>query len=554
MEETLDKRDLIGTLLAGRFRIQSLLGEGAMGQVFVAEHEGLGRKVAVKVLHQFVEDDPRLVERFRREARAASNLDHPNIVTITDFGRTEEDQLYLVMEYIHGLSLADATLKAAPGRLPFARVLSILVQICNAVDCAREAGVVHRDLKPENVLLGQGRSGQDVVKILDFGLAKMVDTPELSRLTRKGEVFGTPAYMSPEQARGDQVDHRSDLYSVGVMAYELLSGRLPFAYPSIVQLLRAHQGEVPARPSSHLGPTDWPIPADVEAMVMRCLEKNPNDRPSSLTELRRLLEPYLQRISLNASRIIPRVVLQQVTQEAEGNLYDCFEVTCEYTSTDAITATLLPELVPDEPLEPEILEEAPSEDQLTPENAPAPWYWSRVISKAKALAGHLREQRLGSVEITQALATLAELEDRTMGLETEMALAQSRIIELESVTREAESRLRHAVMDLSIERGRLMDEGEVGPQVIQDLDTQIRALEGRLAEVHRDQVETLAALEKAISARQIHVEHYQKEQTEAEARLLNVLHRVRPQPCPLDIAVAYDRIEELLRAMQNVQG
>jgi hypothetical protein len=351
------------------------------------------------------------------------------------------------------------------------------------------------------------------------------------------------------------VDHRADIYSVAVMAYELFSGRLPFVYNTIPRLLIAHQQEPPTPPSTHVQPGDWPIPAEIEALIMRSLAKAPDARPGSLADLQALLQARAKRLAGPSSRIIPQVVLNQVTQVTQNPLSDWCEVTVEHTSTDAVGATMLGEELLVEELEEyaEPLDGLASDEDI-PQGASTDWYWSRITSKAKALAQHLRDQRLGAIELTTTLGELANLEERTTSLETEIALARSRIDELEAITHEAESRLRFAVMDLSMERGRLIDEHDVAPHIIHDLDFQIRALEGRLAEVHRERAQKLAALEEAIGARQQHVEHYRKVQTNAEANLLNLLHRVRPNPCPDDLDQAYRRLEQLLHTMQTAQG
>jgi len=540
----MSKGGLVGQVLAGRFRIADLLGAGAMGEVYVAEHSMLGRQFAIKVLHESVENDERLVERFRREARAASYLTHPNIVSIIDFGRTEEDQLYLVMEYVPGQSLMDAINALKGGRMQFARAVSILEQLTSAVQAAHEVGVVHRDLKPDNVLLADGGRGHEQVKILDFGLAKMMQDSELSRLTRKGEIFGTPAYMSPEQARGDFVGPAADIYSIGVMAYELCAGRLPFLYNTIPRLLIAHQQEVPVPPSQHVRPGEWPIPNEIEAAILKCMAKEPAQRPSSVAELSSLFDHYAARARAMPSKVVPQVVLQEPADGEDGDSDWC-EVTYDATG-DAYTATLLGDEHVVEEIEPS--EPPPGE---APEGASREWYWSQAVKKAKSLAHFLREQRLGTPELTRILGELADLEERTLSLDTEIALARSRTSELEKMTREAESRLRYAVMDLSMERGRLVDEGQVSSGVIQDLDFQIQSLESRLSEVYSERSQKMIKLEQSIRAREEHLVHYREQQVNAEARLVNTLHRSRPAVCPPDVQQGYLRLEDLLRAMQR---
>lgn len=262
---------LVGTLLADRYRIDQLLGEGGMGQVYRVEHVHMRKAVALKVLHRELTAQKEIVARFEREAVAAARIEHPHVAAATDFGRLADGSFYLVLEFVEGRSLTH--LMAAEGRLPVRRALAITRQISDALSAAHEAGIVHRDLKPDNVMLVAREQNEDFVKVLDFGIAKVQndDTSDQPALTKAGTVFGTPEYMAPEQARGAATDARADLYTLGMMLYEMLSGRTAFADPELIVVLTRQMTKEPP-----------PLPADVDAetqaLVMTLLAKDPDDR------------------------------------------------------------------------------------------------------------------------------------------------------------------------------------------------------------------------------------------------------------------------------------
>ncbi|HKU44164.1 MAG TPA: serine/threonine-protein kinase, partial [Polyangiales bacterium] len=216
------KDPLIGRTIGGSYCILELVGVGGMGRVYRAEQRMLGRTVAIKVIHPHLLSDEQSVARFYTEARAASRLNHPNSVSIIDFGRTDDGILYLVMEYLQGKDLA--RLMREDGPLPTARICDIVSAVLEALGEAHALGVVHRDLKPENVIIERLKSSRDLVKVVDFGLAKLLSGQQgQASITLPGLVCGTPDYMSPEQGRGEEVDARGDIYSVGVMLFELLT-------------------------------------------------------------------------------------------------------------------------------------------------------------------------------------------------------------------------------------------------------------------------------------------------------------------------------------------
>jgi serine/threonine protein kinase len=300
---------LAGTILADRYHIKRLCGEGGMGRVYEAEHVEIGKRVAVKVLHPAYTRTPDVVERFRREARAASKIYHPNIVNVTDSGTVGDGSFFFVMEYIEGVELGYVIHREGP--LQPARVLHVAAQMCDALQAAHDAGVIHRDLKPENILLvtpaspksssslpklselelmkpptpATAQSPLDFVKVLDFGIAKNVDVDEPTsikrRLTRPGVAMGTPEYMAPEQAAGKPADPRSDIYAVGSIMYEMLTGTPPYDGDNVMEVLHKKANEVPKR-VRQIRPE---VPEVVEALVERAMARSALDRPQTMAAL-----------------------------------------------------------------------------------------------------------------------------------------------------------------------------------------------------------------------------------------------------------------------------
>ncbi len=284
--ETTKSEGLAPGTVVGSYRLIEMLGQGGMGFVYRAEHTRISRKVAIKMLRPEFASNPKAVERFFSEAKAANQIAHENIVEITDFVEDDKDYNYVIMELLKGRELSDAL---GDEKFPLARSLGIAVQMCDALSAVHDAGIVHRDLKPENIFLTR-RSGQrDFVKILDFGIAKLTDRTGLSTSnTAAGAVFGTPDYMSPEQARGTSVDHRSDIYGFGVILFEMVTGTKLFDAPTFAEVLVMQMKTEPPTPSS-ANKLMHAIPPELEEIILQCLEKDPNDRPDKMEEVGKLL-------------------------------------------------------------------------------------------------------------------------------------------------------------------------------------------------------------------------------------------------------------------------
>jgi len=292
---------LIGKTLNEKYCIEARLGIGGMGTVYRARHVLIDRLVAIKILNQrFVEDDSARA-RFQREAKAAGRLQHLNAVSVTDFGETPEGYVYIVMELLEGRTLREIVAKEAP--LEIARAVSIMLQTSAAVAAAHEAGVIHRDLKPANIFVTQRSDVPAVVKVLDFGIAKVaaetLDDDDPKNLTQVGVMIGTPRYMSPEQCNGLTLTPSADVYSLGVIFYEMLTGSVPFSGSSPLAIALKHASDYPRPPREIVAS----IPEDLEWLVLRTLEKRPEDRPADASEFRTELFEIAERLGLEHAAI-----------------------------------------------------------------------------------------------------------------------------------------------------------------------------------------------------------------------------------------------------------
>jgi tetratricopeptide (TPR) repeat protein/predicted Ser/Thr protein kinase len=268
-----------GEKIAGRYQVVKLLGQGGMGAVYQARQLSMDRMVALKLIHPKAGHSDETVKRFQREMQAGSRIEHPNVIEVFDYGE-DQGRLFLAMEFLDGKPLSKV-LEAGP--LPVPRILHIAGQIVRALGAAHQRGIAHRDLKPDNVMLLERYGESDFVKVLDFGIARFLeDGGDVSHMTAEGALIGTPMYMSPEQALGQAIDHRSDFYSLGVMLYQMALGRPPFVGPTLASLIVAHAHEAPTPPST-LKP--GLVPPPLEALILRLLAKSPAERPADAAAL-----------------------------------------------------------------------------------------------------------------------------------------------------------------------------------------------------------------------------------------------------------------------------
>ncbi len=284
---------LVGRTIAGKYAIVAFLGGGSMGKVYQARQLGLDKSVAIKVMNQKLARDEAFAVRFYREAKAAARLDHPNSTRVLDFGEEPDGLLYIAMEYLDGRDLEQVIQKESP--IDCRRIAMIANQMLSAIAVAHDVGIIHRDLKPENVMLIRGvdeeGAPREMVKVCDFGIAKLVDrTTEGPARTTSGLVVGTPEYMSPEQGKGESVDARSDIYSVGVMLYEMITARVPFAAETPIAIVFRHVTEEPKAPSLWRADTD----PRLEQICLRALQKNKDDRFQTAREMRAALRVILR--------------------------------------------------------------------------------------------------------------------------------------------------------------------------------------------------------------------------------------------------------------------
>jgi serine/threonine protein kinase len=453
---------MIGTLLDGRFRILRKIGEGAMGEVYLAEHVRLHRREALKVLLPQFEPHAAFLSRFRREARAVNRLQHPNIVTIYDYGQLPNGRFYLSMEYVEGTRLDEVLRRTGPLAVP--RAVHLLSQLADAVDHAHARGVVHRDLKPSNLVSSPGRP--ENVKVLDFGLAKILsDDREHRRVTLRGSVFGTPAYMSPEQCEGITDDPRSDLYAIGVTAFELLTGQLVFD-GSPLEVADQHLDTPPDPPSKRL-PTGG-IPPEVDQVVLKCLEKDPAQRYQTGREIVASLKDVPGLLQTGRSRMRRTVTPDRRSTPPPDRRSSSGPDTLEAEFFDTqVSVPLAMDLITAEAARGELHEA------------------TRLLADALLDAGH------SDVQLLVGLTNVRQLENDLAALETQQETCLSRQEAALLAAREREGALRFAIGELRFERAQCLAERRPLPK---DVDFQIAELERRVFEVAQQDDREQAAL------------------------------------------------------------
>ncbi|HEY5950315.1 MAG TPA: serine/threonine-protein kinase [Kofleriaceae bacterium] len=306
--------DLVGREIAGRYRIVKKLGEGGMGAVYRGEQISLKRPVAVKVLRPELGSNQMILRRFNAEAEAVAKLSHPNTVNIYDFGQDSDGSLFIAMEYIEGRSLREALQKEGP--FSSTRAIHIAIQVAASLSDAHSHSIVHRDLKPDNVMLQDRGRSKDVVRVLDFGIAKLRDDNRATQqaMTQAGDMLGTPQYMAPEQIRGEAIDGRTDIYALGCMIYEMVTSRMPFEAATIMAMLSKHLIEQPVPPSQRR--PDLGIPPAIDQLVLAAMAKDAASRPATMDQFSELLHGVLASLPADPNRSAGMSVQQGVATPA----------------------------------------------------------------------------------------------------------------------------------------------------------------------------------------------------------------------------------------------
>lgn len=537
----------VGKTIAGRFKITGVIGEGGMGTVYMATHETLPRRFAIKILKEDLARDPVFVERFRREAIAASRVVHPNVASITDFGQLPEGHHYLVMEYLKGESLED--LLDRVGRLPLSRALHVLIQLSDALYHAHSMGVVHRDLKLENVMLCKVRQHSDVVKLVDFGIAIILDGDDESqkKATIKGQVFGTPEYMSPEQAMDHPQDGRSDVYSLGILGYELVVGEPPFLGEP-TEILHAHLRRQPAPPSASLPGVS--IPSAFDACVLRCLAKKPEERYPNAATLRGHLmkiRGLLTGIRHDADKLRETSQHPAFSLDNQG---DWNPIGKNMEKSLGLIDPAFGEDLPPPPGAGEDKRERIQEVTLSTNDLRAQYHQA-----LKELAFSLGESAIRSDQMTQLLNKLLQLEEEEAALAAQIALMEGNFERIRFETGDLETMLRHAILDLSLERTRLLDRCPNPDEEIlgkaKDLDFQIGELQSRLDEMLEERRRKIQSLNEEIQEFRNTKEQRSWETAEVYARLHEVVEKVRSGATGMKLKKLYERADELSQKLQK---
>ena len=534
-----------GRVVAGRFRIESVIGEGGMGTVYLANHVTLHRKYAIKVLKNDFAADQTYVERFRREAIAASRVVHPNVVYITDFGQLDEGSFYIVMEHLNGYGLDE--LLDSVGAVPLSRLLPMMIQLADALDYAGVLGVVHRDIKPENIMLCEIRGHKDVVKLVDFGIAKIVAEGLASqRITMRGQIFGTPEYISPEQAMDAEVDIRSDVYSLGIIAYELATGDPPFTgNPAMV--LRDHVKKPVLAPSAQM--PRQPIPPGFDGIVLRCLAKNPDERYQTAGALCRDLMKLRGQLAGMADELIrPRSKKPTSTHSGVAT-----------TGAWSILSTTRDPLVGLLDVNPPELSPMPSSGEET-RKAMKLAVSSRDLRQElhealRELAFCLSESAIRANQLSPVLNRLLQLEEESRSLGGKTSVLEQNFERIRFEFGEQETMLRYAVLDLRVLYNQAIKPTPSGadapdPTVANDLRYQLEALEQRIEEVGDERATRIARLNGEVQG----FRQAKAEREEEAARLYTELHvileGVREQATGGNMPALFKQLDEISRQLQ----
>ena len=522
---------LIGTILADSYRIIRVLGKGSVGRVYLGEQLTTGWQSAIKILRPEYTNHTEIVQRFRREGRAISRLEHPNIVRLERTGHTPDGQVFLVMEYIRGPSLRQLQRTVKP--LPLDRALDILHQICEGVGYAHAEGIVHRDLKPENVLLipRKGRVTRDLVKLLDFGMAKILGGEESAVVTREGQVFGTPAYMSPEQCMGRDVDERADVYAVGVLAYELIAGRVPFWSKKHVELMLKQTQQTPRDPAKVR--KDRKLPKALCQDVLRCLRKRPKKRFQTLVEFAERITEHLAR-ERRSSRDLSSGFLDAVLDSVDLSPTQAFSADDEF-------ALVAPTRDHDDPAD------GTASGDEREERGPA-WFFARYCRLVRAVADQILKLGVESREVSALLVAATKAEDALLREETDIALLESQADEREALRHREVSSLHTAVYDLHEEADLLVIQPDRDEARLTTVEAEITRLDRKREELEKGHRGHIEELEGELERRLLDLPELQEQHTARHFALGDAVDRHRPPRADTltDYYEALTRYRELL--------
>jgi len=536
---------LVGKLLAGRYHLIERLGRGVTGDVYLAKHPVLGVRFAVKVLGEDYSDDVQATQRLKHEAELVSRLNHPNIVSTVDFGETDDHRFFLIMEYVHGHSLKKELRRLDPSLMPLKRVLNLLKQLCHGLTTAHDTGVIHRAVKPANVLLSVSPSGDEQVKLVDFGMAKTISDDGQSHVTRNRQIIGAPRYMAPEQLTGAPVDRRTDIYSVGVVAYLMLTGDLPFHGKTPIQVVAAQQSK-PAAALSLLRPTDEiKVPREVEKICMRCLEIDREKRPRHVSHLTEAILMALPRVPDEEDRPVTITTLAGSRDEAQAWSMGSADPDDNSVGPDDTAEVDLADL--EKVYQAHFHHQQERKlSQLTPEQK-SKRLWNVVNKKALELAKLLEKRGLATGALSSYLITWNALAEQEMATQTEIALHKEELNETDGKWREKTASVRDALLNLRLAHSHLAEDRATNETILANLDQQIDELEARLGGATQQTEEQQRLLEHHINNLKNDLQTIQNNLGETQLLMLQILRQDKRVDMPPDIEEAYATLENLLR-------
>jgi serine/threonine-protein kinase len=536
---------LVGKLLAGRYHLIECLGRGVTGDVYLAKHPVLGVRFAVKVLGEEYSDDVQATSRLKHEAELVSRLNHPNIVSTVDFGETDDRRFYIIMEYVHGHSLKKELRRLEPSLMPLKRVLNLLKQLCHGLTTAHDAGVIHRAIKPANVLLSVSPSGDEQVKLVNFGMAKTISDDGQSHVTRNRQIIGSPRYMAPEQLTGAPVDRRADVYSVGVIAYVMLTGDLPFYGQTPIQVVAAQQSK-PAAVLSLMRPADeTKVPRDCEKVFMQCLEIDRENRPRHVSHLTEAILMALPRVPDEEERPVTITKLAGSQDEAQAWSEGLSNPADDSVGPDDTAEVDLADLEKVYQAHFQHQQERKL-NQLTPEQK-SKKLWNVVNKKALDLANLLEQHRLASGILSSHLITWNALAEQEVATQTEIALHKEALNETDDDWREKTAPVRDALLNLRVAHSRLMEDQATNATILTALDQQIDELEARLGAATQETEDQQRKLENHVLGLQNDLQTIEHSLGETQLQMLQILRQDKRPGMPAEIEEGYATLENLLR-------